>query len=31
MVVADGEASQKIGGATKQLGFMRFAQRKPKN
>jgi len=25
MVVADGEASQKIGGATKQLGFMRFA------
>jgi len=25
MVVADGEALRKIGGATKQLGFMRFA------
>jgi len=25
MVVADGEALRKIGGVTKQLGFMRFA------
>ena len=31
MVVADGEASRKIGGATKELGFLCFAQRKPKN
>jgi len=31
MVVNGGEASQKIGGVTKQLGFLRFVQRRPKN
>ena len=31
MVVTSGEASRKIGGVTKQLGFLRFAQRKQKN